>query len=100
MFRSQLRIVANDDTLLETTTKLFGWRKLEPESNEFVLRKLSFLRTFLEACNSEKLHLLELILFCAEGNNIPEALQMADAVSTFMGWNTGFTFIIQLILLR
>ncbi len=82
-----MRFLHNED---ETSfEKNFGWKKLEPISLEHVHSKSSFLKLIFNDCKQLGVPVLELVLFCAEGNNIPEALIMNNYIVAYLNWKPG-----------
>jgi hypothetical protein len=57
-----------------------------------VLRKGSILQRLYAQCQQEKLDFSLLSIFCYEGNNIPEAIQMADVTEELLLLNHGLLF--------
>jgi len=45
-----------------------------------------FAETFHSLCSAKKVPLVSLILLCSEGNNIPEAVMMANSINLWQHW--------------
>lgn len=61
-----------------------GWIELEPRSYSDVFKKGSVSRLLYEECQAQSVDVMVFIIFCYEGNNLPEGLAMAEYVSRFL----------------
>jgi len=75
---SQLRFIST-----KTINNQLSWLHLEKESFDVFVRRETFTSTFFDDCQTKGLDLLVLVLFCSEGNNIPESIIMATNIINF-----------------
>jgi len=61
-----------------------GWIPLEEESCQVVLRKGTFLHNLIEEMDSHKVKWVVLDIFCSEGNNIPNCLQLVTHLNQYL----------------
>ena len=85
--RTQFRFVHNFE---EATPTTLNWKPLEEESYEIIFRPNGVLETLYNESKSQSQYkFTSILLFCSEGYNIPESLQIADLTAQFLQWNQG-----------
>jgi hypothetical protein len=72
----QFRFVSLGNDQLQTAA--LNWVPLEQHSVETVFRQGGLLKSLWNECESLSIPATALVLFCAEGNNIPESLGMSS----------------------
>jgi len=64
------------------------WKPLEQLSYQTVLKRGGFSSTFLQQSEQQALGFFALILFCAEGDNIPDAIMMCEYLNELLNFQS------------
>jgi hypothetical protein len=73
--------LTSDETF---SSNLRSWKKLEQDSNHHVFKRGTVLDYFWQKALKGNLPVVILIMFCSEGNNIPESLLMGEELLKYL----------------